>query len=583
MTDGVNYKVKIVPTEAKVPRGGVVSFVAELYRGEMKLDIPKDLQLFTFVWSSIPKDIEKKLKPQKFRRKDDAATLETKQLEPGVYSITVTVHHDSDPIASDTCAITIVEKLGVVDVASLPPVDISTKRFDSDAQALNTAIRTCTDKVGFKEYVNFVDEALCDLKPVKGADKDRDKKAALADARDNAHKVFDFKGAHAYDVLKLATEIFLLLNNCNVGICVDTGGENQLEKEERHRWGKEVSVDDIKEKLDAYLRSGNNRLPYLDRILTNLSLSGLLADSPFCKDHIAIKSRVDNPCFIELIWSYWHEEGMLTQTLNAIALRFQNKKTSLKDPVAHLTIDPLRPLNNFLWGYIQDEPHRLSLQRRAYEYDHEYGLTLVGKAIPMLQTADSRSKFLEAFHSLLNSSMNFYKEENNKMMVPDAFPLLNALKEVHLLLAEGAHNQFGDLPWTARVEMLMQQWMLSRPEMREFLGRRPMMPYTEGWMAPVDAMKTIQGWTDVSVIHFRDLATFGEQILLSIRHGDWNNVNDSEEARNWALYWKSEIQSYVHSYRTVTGVDLANPVVKGKVDATKPAVLLSRRLASAGG
>ena len=48
-------------------------------------------------------------------------------------------------------------------------------------------------------------------------------------------------------------------------------------------------------------------------------------------------------------------------------------------------------------------------------------------------------------------------------MVADGFPVLNALREVHLLLAEGAHNQYGDLPWTARQEMLMQQWLLARP------------------------------------------------------------------------------------------------------------------------
>ena len=163
-------------------------------------------------------------------------------------------------------------------------------------------------------------------------------------------------------------------------------------------------------------------------------------------------------------------------------------------------------------------------------------------------------------------------------MVPDAFPLLNALKEVHLILAEGAHNQFGDLPWTSRVEMMTQQWLLARPQMRDFLCRRPMMPYTESWMPAVDAMKALQGWTDVSVIHFRDLGVFGEQIILSVRYGNWNDVNDAEEARNWALYWRNEIQSYVHAYRSVTGVDLANPVVKGKVDAIKPSIHLKRRL-----
>ena len=113
-------------------------------------------------------------------------------------------------------------------------------------------------------------------------------------------------------------------------------------------------------------------------------------------------------------------------------------------------------------------------------------------------SADSRSKFLEAFHNLLHRCSVFYKEDDDTTVIADGFPLLNALKEVHLLLAEGAHNQFGDLPWTARAEMLMQQWLLSRPEMRDFLQGRRMVPYKEPWMAQVDTMKTLQGWTDIT-------------------------------------------------------------------------------------
>ena len=96
-------------------------------------------------------------------------------------------------------------------------------------------------------------------------------------------------------------------------------------------------------------------------------------------------------------------------------------------------------------------------------------------------------------------------------MVADGFPVLNALKEAHLILSQGAHNQFGDLPSTARIEMLMQQWILARPEFREFLPTRIMVAYPEPWMDRVDAMKKLQGWTDTSVLHFRNLAIFGEQ------------------------------------------------------------------------
>ncbi len=60
----------------------------------------------------------------------------------------------------------------------------------------------------------------------------------------------------------------------------------------------------------------------------------------------------------------------------------------------------------------------------------------------------------------------------------------------------------------------MQQWILARPEMREFLPTRTMVAYPEPWMGRVEAMNRLQGWSDVSVLHFRDLAVFGEQLLL---------------------------------------------------------------------
>ena len=97
---------------------------------------------------------------------------------------------------------------------------------------------------------------------------------------------------------------------------------------------------------------------------------------------------------------------------------------------------------------------------------------------------------------------------------------------MHLILSQGAHNQFGDLPSTARQEMMIQQWMLARPEFQQFLPTRTMVAYPERWMDRVDAMKSVQGWTDASVLHFRNLGKFGEQILLSIRFGAWSDVND---------------------------------------------------------
>jgi hypothetical protein len=235
-----------------------------------------------------------------------------------------------------------------------------------------------------------------------------------------------------------------------------------------------------------------------------------------------------------------------------------------RDPLVNLEIDPLRPLNNLIWGYIQDEQHRLSVTRRTYEYNHHYGMNLYGKAIPKFRPADSRSKFIEAFHNLLHLSSIFYKEDDDTTVIADGFPVLNALKDVHLLLSEGAHNQFGDLPSTARIEMLMQEWLLARPEFREFLPTRIMVAYPEPWMDRVDAMKKLQGWSDVSVLHFSNLGIFGERILLSIRFGAWNTVNDRVQAANWARFWREEIQGYVHAYRSVTSVDLTTDITDSR-------------------
>jgi len=112
--------------------------------------------------------------------------------------------------------------------------------------------------------------------------------------------------------------------------------------------------------------------------------------------------------------------------------------------------------------------------------------------------------------------------------------------------------------------------------MREFLQSRQMVPYREAWMPQVDTMKTLQGWSDVTVTHYGDLGVYGEQILLSVRYGDWIDVNDENQAKNWARYWRPEIQGYLHAYRAVTGVDLANAET---VDYALPTVHLQRRLA----
>jgi len=469
-------------------------------------------------------------------------------------------------------------------------------------QPLWVAIRNRSAAIGFPRYQKFINlvfdcsgpsgdvsnllgaEAPLVLKPFANVAKGM----GITPSQTPRQPHLTVQGPYAYSLLKFATQVFLALES---GVVIRNGDANGRElfnpAEEAYRLNDPtVTIDGLSDRLSQYLShsSYGDALPYLDRIVRALLAVTPGAASqevlPYC--YGILQHRFTQPSLLELIWSYWHEEGMLAQTMNAIALRFQNQRSGRNDPLAELEIDPLRPLNNLMWGYLQDEHNRLTVKRRAFEYDHHYGMKLLGRAVPELHTADSRSKFIETFHNLLYRAAVFYREDADTTVIADAFPLLNALKDVHLLLAEGAHNQYGDLPWTSRAEMLTQQWLLARPEMREFLRGRHMVPYQESWMGAVDAMKKLQGWTDTTITHFNQLAVDGERLLLSIRFGDWSELNNTEEqARNWARYWKPELQRYLYGYLATTGVDLMADVTDNREVAIRyvqPSALLQRRL-----
>jgi hypothetical protein len=124
--------------------------------------------------------------------------------------------------------------------------------------------------------------------------------------------------------------------------------------------------------------------------------------------------------------------------------------------------------------------------------------------------------------------------------------------------------------------MLMQQYILARPEFREFLLSRQMVAYPEPWMDRVAALNQMHNWTRTSVLHYRDLGVFGEQIILSIRFGAWSKVFNRDQAANWAIFWRPQIQNYIHAYRAVTGVDLSRE--DGRIDVQQPSTHLVRRL-----
>lgn len=540
-----------------------------------------------------------------------ATRAEEAEKEPG--KTTEAIAQAADSIASSLAS-------GAIDPigASERPMRVQLKRAEIPSTpdtALWLLIRQASQRLSFDSYDSFMDVVLCGQGAGSEDELDLTQSGATTNARRKARDKLrlPFPDIDSYRFLKAATEIFMMVA-CGVwdpsfptSPQPPSMSHPPSPPRQRPHWfhvrpsdilyelrrnASALEGGDPKERLGHLaeqlrnfaperIPTADTKFPYLGLIRKKLqdvpivTTPGEDDDAALARCYGLLMDKLTNPCLLELIWSYWHEEGMLIQTMNAIGRRFQNVRTpGDRDPLAMMEIDPLRPLNNFLWGYIQDEQHRLTIVRRAYEYDHQYGMRLVGKAVPDVKGADSRTRFLEAFHNLLHVCALFYKEDDDTTVIADGFSVLNALRDVHLILSQGAHNQYGDLPWTARQEMLMQQWLLSRPEMREFLPTRIMVAYPERWMDRVDAMKTLMSWGDASVLHFRELGIFGERILLGARFNDWTRVIEPERASNWARFWRPEVQGYIHAYRAVTGVDLME-----RAEATMPSLLLRRRLA----
>lgn len=340
---------------------------------------------------------------------------DTTGVQPGNYKATVTGTQNPSSQEIQTIEITVMSR-PISRQDTLPVTLRRTASSETKDQALWVVIRNSTNQISFNEYKDFVDMVMCNAK---------DKRWAVLSPSDQCNnnvvglkkedRSLPFPNIEAYKLLKVASEVFLM-RNC--GVLIDFA--NIDISEESRRLGRTIGNGNLQTLWDNYretINQGSNRyevIPYLDLVYAKLHEIPI-KDENADRCYGILVNKLTNPCFIELIWSYWHEEGMLVQTMNAISLRFQNKRRSIQnDPLANLEIDHLRPLNNMLWGHIQDEQHRLRLQRRAYEYDHHYGITLQGKAMSDFMPADSRSKFLEAFHNLLYLCSNFLR----KTMIP---------------------------------------------------------------------------------------------------------------------------------------------------------------------
>ena len=253
----------------------------------------------------------------------------------------------------------------------------------TDDQAVWGAIRHRASAASFTNFEKFIAIIFCKWPPPAGTNIDGDLEGAHTTLLPE-NGTSCYHGSESYNLLKAAAEVFLALQ-CGIKVRApfnDDGTAGNMTgpiSDEAGRGATNDTFADLEGALQGFVM-GNTRL-YLHTILNSLHQSN--AKSPLCEGILlASDTRISPnptsgernkeldcfPCMLELIWSYWHEEAMLVQSLNALCLRFQNKRgPRARDPLANLRLDPLRPPNTLLWGYIQDEINRLTVARRAYE------------------------------------------------------------------------------------------------------------------------------------------------------------------------------------------------------------------------
>ncbi|RQO32136.1 hypothetical protein DBR32_00545 [Taibaiella sp. KBW10] len=260
--------------------------------------------------------------------------------------------------------------------------------------------------------------------------------------------------------------------------------------------------------------------------------------------------------FVELIYCYWMIVGGLEKGMNMVASRFINSGNGAL--LGRFDINALNSVSTLLYGFIQDKKLSIDNQVKQNEILHAYGLSLNPNGSASAYHPDNRVKFISSFHALLNKCSIFIKENDDLTRKPDAFKIYIHLKELNFILLDGYHNAYQEVNVNLRVEHIMQQYLLSRSEMREFLGGKQMLPYSARYIDRVDTLRNLQG-QDSCFQHFDNLAELGEVLLLSIRYGNWNDNNITEvNAMQWLEYFRTHIQKYLHSYRVVTGIDLSD-------------------------
>src|SRR6185295_6328963 len=181
-------------------------------------------------------------------------------------------------------------------------------------EILWVVIRNSVNALGFDRYQQFMDELFCHKKfPRAAAQHKRD----IAEAFDlPLLEPFPSSSVDAYRVLKIATEVFVM-SRCGV---MPQEPLATIPAEEEARFGHLLPG-----KFDALWRTYMAKigkpcgqqaliLPYLDLIRRKLGDIGTVRNgyaSIIDQQTGLLHDKLAHPALLELIWSYWMEEGML--------------------------------------------------------------------------------------------------------------------------------------------------------------------------------------------------------------------------------------------------------------------------------
>lgn len=295
------------------------------------------------------------------------ATLDTSPLAAGSWRVAIRLTRVFTDEAGDSDAERDDHDDGNVYEGESPPIEVTPRPFaagddvavtlkrtavpPTPDQALWVAIRNSTNALGFEQYNRFIEVVVCG-EPTFQTGQLASKRNAHTLKKVKKRTALPFPNVERYRLLKAATEVFLMVR-CGVDLDDFTGVD--LEEESR-RLNRTVEQGDLEDEMRQYLTlvaAGDGEfldvLPYLG--LIRLKLQDVpIVDSQDRDDAAQIcfgilAEKLTNPCFLELIWSYWLEEGLLVRAMNAISWRFQNRTSGPpgRDPLANLDIDPLRP------------------------------------------------------------------------------------------------------------------------------------------------------------------------------------------------------------------------------------------------